>query len=497
MITAGAAAQGGDVMVNHDGPGLVPNAHSLTLITGHPDIMVMAYNDHPYAFGPGLGISLTQNGGITWSDQQLAYPATASAMFDPVVVADGQGFVYANCISTDLTGWSGLFLYRSDNQGVSWPTSGLQIELNSFPRLTSKPHAAVNRNPGSPYEDDLYFAWVVDASTAPFSDIRAARVKDSGTDILNVGQISDLPTNAGMGRGPSVAVAIDDTVYVAWIDYDVTSVQQELGDFMLDRSTDGGATWGDDTFVRQIITVPTRLSDFVVPRTDTSAYSYPCLATSPQDADVLYMAYAADPDEADMDDEADVYCMHSTDGGDNWSAPRQLNLGSMGHEFEPRIAVKPDGTIDVVWYESPFIDGGGCLWDVMFARSVDGGFTFSTPVVVTDNPFVTPVDPGSLRWMGDYVALAVDETNAFIGFTSTGDDIQGDVFGDVYFDRVSNDDIEPSLAGDVDHSGSIGIGDLLSILSAWGDCGICFEDLNLDGKVDIIDVLTAFSNWSF
>lgn len=51
--------------------------------------------------------------------------------------------------------------------------------------------------------------------------------------------------------------------------------------------------------------------------------------------------------------------------------------------------------------------------------------------------------------------------------------------------------------GDLDADGSVGILDLLILLSAWGPCapGSCPADLDGDGNVGILDLLTLLANW--
>ena len=47
--------------------------------------------------------------------------------------------------------------------------------------------------------------------------------------------------------------------------------------------------------------------------------------------------------------------------------------------------------------------------------------------------------------------------------------------------------------GDVDGDGGVGFGDILQLLSAWGDCQGCSEDINGDGSVSFDDLLSILS----
>ena len=53
-----------------------------------------------------------------------------------------------------------------------------------------------------------------------------------------------------------------------------------------------------------------------------------------------------------------------------------------------------------------------------------------------------------------------------------------------------------TIPGDVDGDGTVGILDLLELLSAWGPCAGCAADIDGDGTVGITDLLTLLGNWN-
>lgn len=53
----------------------------------------------------------------------------------------------------------------------------------------------------------------------------------------------------------------------------------------------------------------------------------------------------------------------------------------------------------------------------------------------------------------------------------------------------------PPCPGDLDGSGDVGFGDLLEVLSAWGDCPDCAADLDGSGDVGFSDLLELLSAW--
>ncbi len=78
--------------------------------------------------------------------------------------------------------------------------------------------------------------------------------------------------------------------------------------------------------------------------------------------------------------------------------------------------------------------------------------------------------------------------------------VRMDNSGTDYYD-VSNAPfsiVAPSIPGDLDGDGVVGILDLLSLLAAWGDCpakGDCPADLDGDESVGILDLLALLANW--
>ena len=52
------------------------------------------------------------------------------------------------------------------------------------------------------------------------------------------------------------------------------------------------------------------------------------------------------------------------------------------------------------------------------------------------------------------------------------------------------------VPGDVDGDGVVGVNDILAVISAWGECDGCSEDLNNDGYVNVNDLLEVIAHWS-
>jgi hypothetical protein len=53
----------------------------------------------------------------------------------------------------------------------------------------------------------------------------------------------------------------------------------------------------------------------------------------------------------------------------------------------------------------------------------------------------------------------------------------------------------PTCPGDVDESGAVTFGDLLSVLASWGPCAACPEDVDNNGTVGFSDLLAVLAAW--
>lgn len=110
--------------------------------------------------------------------------------------------------------------------------------------------------------------------------------------------------------------------------------------------------------------------------------------------------------EDDGKSSGNILFSRSLDGGVSFSAPVSLS-NTKTFPSAPRIVVDSNNGINVVWNDSP----SGNL-DVFFSRSVDGGATFSSPVNVShSSPSNAPGNP----------QLATDSTgNIFVAWEDDG-----------------------------------------------------------------------------
>jgi len=120
-------------------------------------------------------------------------------------------------------------------------------------------------------------------------------------------------------------------------------------------STDGGKTFAD-------------YKVYDNPTTSTS-YGHQFVNVSVDTAGDVYSVYS---------DNHNVYYSFSTDHGQTWSAPSQINKSPANTAIEPWSVAGDAGKLDVVWYGSSYYDGvttpdnypSSASWNVYFAQNL-------------------------------------------------------------------------------------------------------------------------------
>lgn len=149
-------------------------------------------------------------------------------------------------------------------------------------------------------------------------------------------------------------------------------------------------------------------------------------------------------------DPGDVMFAKSTDGGQTWSLPIKLNddPDPFHHQWFGTMSVAPNGRIDVVWLDTrhdPVVNIQSCLY---YCYSDDQGETWSI------NKKLSEIFDPTVGWpdqskMGDYFDMESDNTGAHLAWANTLTGGQ-----DVYYSRILpsivsvdefNQDIQPAL----------------------------------------------------
>jgi hypothetical protein len=163
----------------------------------------------------------------------------------------------------------------------------------------------------------------------------------------------------------------------------------------------------------------------------------------------------------------DVMFARSTDGGATWSPPVRLNDVATGWQWFATMSVAPNGRIDVVWNDTRD-SASPNVGQLYYVSSSDGGSSWGT------NQPVSPAWNSHLGFpvqqkIGDYYHMVSDLTGANLAWSATFNGEQ-----DVWFTRI----------GETDCNGD-GIGDATGLAQGIG------HDANQDGLLDECQGSTA------
>jgi glutaredoxin len=188
--------------------------------------------------------------------------------------------------------------------------------------------------------DNVYVVWQ-DTTPGINFDIFSSRSIDGG---LTFSEPENLSENTEGSFAPQIS-SDGDNVYVVWYDTAPGSP-----DIFFARSTDGGLTFSD----------PKNISE------NTGGSQIPQISSNGNNVYVVW------EDTTTTDGNSDIFFARSTDGGLTFSDPKNISENT-GNSVLPQISIEGDN-VYVVWHD----DTPG-NFDIFFARSTNGGFTFSEP----------------------------------------------------------------------------------------------------------------------
>jgi hypothetical protein len=358
------------------------------------------------------GFAYSTDGGTTFTDGgELPTNANGDAG-DPTLARNNTtGRIYFSTLQFNN---AGIDVFYSDNNGVSWsgPTQGAPGKSGgSFSQ--DKSWITVDNNAG-PGNGNVY---LVERDFGGGNGIYFFRSTDNGGSFGPNGGTLIASAGSGNVQGAYVTVGNDHSVYVFYLD---NSTSTEY--IMVRKSTDQGQTFGSAVQVAQLTTTGVNGDlGLVGVRNGTSTASgfrsnaFAQAVVNPVNGN-LYVTYADKGTAAN--DKADIYFKTSSDGGATWSSAVRVNSDSTTtDQWQPTIAVSPDGSRVGVFYYSRQEDTSG---DNLFkyygsVGTVSGSVvTFQTNFAVSDTASPPEFGRDSLvnpSYMGDY-----DQASATPGY---------------------------------------------------------------------------------
>jgi hypothetical protein len=367
----------------------------------NPQMLFTSYdNQRESAIRSGYAVSTdtgqTWNGGAftgMWGGDHLP-------LGDTNIAVNNQGVAYYSSFAQGVNS-NGYFVLSSTN-GLAWSTPVPIVVTDNY-SFHFKTRLTVDNGSASPFNGRLYFFSQLSNNVPPFfQGVKLQYSNNGGTTWSPEINVTD-PQYYYAAYGASAAIANNGTAYLAYTHIENNSFLNGPYRLLIDRSTDGGATWGADRVITGSPIVHIGRPDFkggrelVLVADDKCSimriFNHPFISVSPTDPNTVYAVWNDGRWDSqftlcgDSGKHSDIAFSRSTDGGTTWSIPRRLNDDVQGNgidQFQPSIAVRADGLIGVTWLDRRYTTESQYFYDVAYTQSTDGGLTWSPNQRVSD-----------------------------------------------------------------------------------------------------------------
>ncbi|RMG56236.1 MAG: exo-alpha-sialidase [Acidobacteria bacterium] len=404
---AQTSPSGGDIKVNDPVQDIGDRVQNETSSAAFGSNIVVGYNDGSRVGGISA-LSFSTDGGREWTETHIpAYPG-GQTLGDPVVAAGPDGEFYYATLAVNQLGISTVGVTRSDDGGATWsPLVDASLGASGLGSFQDKEWLAVDTT-DSPYRGNVYVSWTrFGLGDRAILFVRSTDRGETWSDPITLSRSGTFP------QGSFIAVGPDGEVHVAW---------QEGRLIRVSSSTDGGVT-----FRRPAIAAG--LDNFVIPPLNGGFFSvwhFPSMAVDTSDGPHRGTIYIVFNMRGEGRDASDIFLVKSTDGGRRWSRPRRVNDDATeADQWMPSVAVAPDGTVAIMWYDRRNDLESDSLIDVYMTTSTDGGESFAPNRRITSGNWMLVPTPLDLRfgYHGDYNQMAASASHFVL---SWGDDREGD-----------------------------------------------------------------------
>src|SRR6185369_1601218 len=187
-------------------------------------------------------------------------------------------------------------------------------------------------------------------------------------------------------------------------------------DFMLNRSTDGGATWTLNGMPGGIIvanadsTQPTPKFGTVNALLGGADHA----TVDPNNGDIYYVY--GNRDAGTGNDRLAIRRIQDNGGGGVTVGPENFVTGQVEAAI-PSVAILANGTVGVFYYTFDGLSGGIPSFSAHLSQSSDQGVTFTDQVLLTFLSSATDSGNSRQRVLGDYMQMKAVDTCFFGAFT--------------------------------------------------------------------------------
>lgn len=380
---------GPNILVSHDGD----VAHCETMVAANPTdprnllggsiVMILPDGgpaDMPYA---------SFDGGSTWTGIRL--PAEFQyGGGDPQVGFGITGTAYFVALSPP----HGMLFFRSTDGGVTW-SQPLTLSPHNDHEMLATDHTF------GPYAGRVYLT--AESSLPGSNELETLRMQrrvvlyrssDDGRSFIGPIEVA-RGHNTGLAA-QDLLVLSDGTLFIPMLEYPNYAVDKTSANWnaVFSTSRDGGVTFSP---VRPIGKIyfggePVMRENQRSGRVDQMGGPAFAVGRSGKYRDRIYAAW-----DVLEGGRFRLMLTWSSDRGKTWTTPKPVdpNAPAYASEFQPMIAVNPDGVLGIFWYDTTGYPKRN-EFAAYFTASVDGGETLLPKRLVSSDPS-TPFGSGNLR----------------------------------------------------------------------------------------------------
>ncbi len=339
----------------------------------------------------GLLAGVTFNGGLTWTISSAAFTGCQGGSYarasDPWVTISPDGTVHQIALAlADANQTSAIVVSRSADGGLTW-SSPITVQRDT---LNFNDKESITADPG----DSHYVYAIWDRTASISTPAQLARTTDGGLTWETSRAIFD----PGRGAG---AYSNQITVLPTGVLVDLTILAMNQGSSIaIIRSQDHGQTWSSP-----IAIATDRAIGTVDAKTQMPVRTAGLDMGVDPGSGAMYVVW--EDARFGAGQREGVVMSKSTDGGNSWSAPVQLNQAPQVQAFNPAVAVNAGGAVAVTYYDfrndtsDPAILITNC-WRLV---SRDGGNTWTETALAGPFDMLSAPNAGGASFVGDYQGL--------------------------------------------------------------------------------------------
>jgi len=294
------------------------------------------------------------DGGNTWSSP-VNITSESYNQLDPKIAIDSSNNLHIvwGGPSSESPNYSQIRYAKSTDGGNTW-SSPVNITTESYSHY--EPIIAIDSS------NNLHIVWEELTSEYPnHYQIRYAKSTDGGNTWSSPVNI----TNESLDQyDPIIAIDSSNNLHIVWIGPSSASPNYYYFQIRYAKSTDGGNTWS---------------SPIDITNESYSQYA-PIIAID--SSNNLHIVWGGRSSESP--NYSQIRYAKSTDGGNTWSSP--VNISNDNNDQYKRVlAIDSSNNLHIVWIGAS--SASPDYTQIRYAKSTDGGNTWSSPVNITNDNF--------------------------------------------------------------------------------------------------------------